>query len=100
MYDFSIHVSFLSFFITITYLHHVLSGRGLPALTIHTVVRQTTNVYARRAKTARVKAWGPTLTGLAVVPILPFLFDEPVEHVTNYAFDWMKRKWSESATEK
>jgi len=43
-----------------------------------------------------VKAWGPTLTGLAVVPLLPFIFDEPVEHVTDFAFDWMKKKWSET----
>lgn len=71
-------------------------SRGLPALTIHTVVRQTTKIYARNAKSARVKAWGPTLTGLAVVPLLPYLFDEPVEHVTDYAFDWMKKKWFES----
>lgn len=69
--------------------------RGLPALTIHTVVAQSTKVYRRNAKSARVRAWGPTLTGLAVVPLLPYLFDEPVEHVTDLAFDWMKRKWYE-----
>jgi len=73
-----------------------VASMGLPALTIHTVVRQSTKLYARTAKSARVKAWGPTLTGLAVVPLLPFLFDKPVEHVTDVAFDWMKRKWYEN----
>ena len=38
----------------------------------------------------KVKTWGPTLTDLAIVPILPYLFDHPVEHVTDHAFDWMR----------
>ncbi|KAF8583962.1 hypothetical protein K439DRAFT_1389949 [Ramaria rubella] len=75
-----------------------VASMGLPALTIHTVVRQTTKIYAKNAKSARVKAWGPTLTGLAVVPLLPYLFDKPVEHVTDVAFDWMKQKWYEKRT--
>jgi len=39
-----------------------------------------------------VKTWGPTFTGLAIVPILPYLFDHPVEHVTDLAFDWIREK--------
>lgn len=32
------------------------------------------------------------MTGLAVVPALPYLFDHPVEHVTDKAFDWIREK--------
>jgi hypothetical protein len=30
--------------------------------------------------------WGPTVAGLAVVPALPYLFDEPVEHAVEHVF--------------
>jgi fission process protein 1 len=33
------------------------------------------------------------MTGLAVVPILPYLFDRPVEHATDGAFDWARQKF-------
>lgn len=69
--------------------------RGLPALTIHTVVAQSTKLY-KNVKNPRIKAWGPTLTGLAVVPILPYLFDKPVEHVTEASFRWIKEQYSQS----
>ncbi|KAF8529263.1 mitochondrial 18 KDa protein-domain-containing protein [Hysterangium stoloniferum] len=74
-----------------------IASMGLPALTIHTVVSQTSKIYAKHAKSVKVKAWGPTLTGLAVVPVLPYLFDKPVEHATDFAFGWMKRQWYENA---
>jgi fission process protein 1 len=32
------------------------------------------------------------MTGLAIVPVLPYLFDHPVEHVTDKAFNWIKQK--------
>jgi fission process protein 1 len=32
------------------------------------------------------------MSGLAVVPILPYLFDHPVEHATDRAFDWIRQK--------
>lgn len=31
------------------------------------------------------------MTGLAIVPVLPYLFDHPVEHVTDGVFDWIRR---------
>lgn len=43
-------------------------------------------------KNPRIKTWGPTVTGLAIVPILPFLFDHPVEKVTDTVFDWIEEK--------
>lgn len=74
-------------------IFQAIASMGLPALTIHTVVRYSGAAF-KNAKNVRVKAWGPTFTGLAVVPILPFLFDKPVEHVTENAFDWLKKKWA------
>jgi fission process protein 1 len=32
------------------------------------------------------------MTGLAIIPILPYLFDHPVEHATDTAFDWIRQK--------
>ncbi|PPR03872.1 hypothetical protein CVT26_000870 [Gymnopilus dilepis] len=68
-----------------------IASMGLPALTIHTVVAQSRKAF-RNATNQKVKIWGPTATGLAVVPILPYLFDHPVEKVTEHAFDWIKKK--------
>ena len=65
--------------------------RALPAFTIHTVVAQSKKAFVN-AKNPRVKFWGPTITGLSVVPILPYLFDHPVEHVTDKAFDWIRER--------
>lgn len=31
--------------------------------------------------------------GLAVIPFLPTLFDEPVEHLVNQAFDHLEKRW-------
>ena len=39
--------------------------------------------------------WGPTVTGLSIVPGLPYLFDHPVEHVTDKAFEWVKERMAE-----
>jgi fission process protein 1 len=35
------------------------------------------------------------MTGLAVVPILPYLFDHPVERATDITFDWIRQKLTE-----
>ena len=32
------------------------------------------------------------MTGLAVVPILPYLFDHPVKRATDRALDWIRQK--------
>ncbi|EDR14185.1 uncharacterized protein LACBIDRAFT_182430 [Laccaria bicolor S238N-H82] len=68
-----------------------IASMALPAFTIHTAVAQARKAFAN-AKTPRIKTWGPTMTGLAIVPILPYLFDHPVEHATNHAFDWIREK--------
>lgn len=67
----------------------MIYDRALPALTIHTAVAQSRRFFAK-ATSPRVKTWGPTFTGLALVPILPYLFDEPVEYATDRAFGWIR----------
>ncbi|KAI0022122.1 mitochondrial 18 KDa protein-domain-containing protein [Xylariomycetidae sp. FL0641] len=64
-----------------------LASMGLPAFTIHSVVR-----YSGRAmkdmKNKTLRTWGPIGLGLAIVPFLPKMFDEPVEN----AVEWMFHK--------
>jgi len=62
-----------------------VASMGLPAFTIHSIVR-----YSGRAlkdvKNVRIRTWGPIGLGLAAVPALPFMFDKPVEHATEWIF--------------
>ena len=67
----------------------LLLFRALPAFTIHTAVKQAKKAFVN-TKNNRMKAWGPTVTGLAIVPVLPYLFDKPVEHATDLAFEWVE----------
>jgi len=72
-----------------------IASMALPAFTIHTIVAQSSRAF-RKTVNPRVKAWGPTLTGLAAVPLLPYLFDAPVEKATDVAFEFLEEKWHES----
>ena len=62
-----------------------LASMGLPAFTIHSVVR-----YSGRAmkdvKNKTIRTWGPIGLGLAIVPFLPSLFDKPVENAVEWVF--------------
>ncbi|KAK4200386.1 mitochondrial 18 KDa protein-domain-containing protein [Triangularia verruculosa] len=62
-----------------------LASMGLPAFTIHSVVR-----YSGRAmkdvKNQTLRTWGPIGLGLAVVPFLPRIFDKPVENAVEWVF--------------
>lgn len=58
-----------------------------PALTIHSLVKYSAKfIKSRNFKSQAVKAWGPTTLGLLAVPFLPYMFDKPIEHVTERAF--------------
>src|ERR1700722_7372950 len=73
------------------------SCRALPAFTIHTAVAQAKKAFGASARlSARAKLWGPTLTGLAIVPLLPYLYDHPVEIITDIA-GAMARDWLANA---
>lgn len=63
-----------------------VASMGLPALTIHTAVKQSAKLFQNSAN-ASLKRWGPTAVGISIVPALPFLFDHPVEVVTDQLFD-------------
>lgn len=90
-----------------------------PALTIHSVVRYSALALKKSAiKSAAVKTWLPTALGqrslpflppldaalgadlrrfssigLSVVPALPYLFDAPVEHVTETMFKYLETQF-------
>ncbi|CAA7260235.1 unnamed protein product [Cyclocybe aegerita] len=68
-----------------------IASMALPALTIHTAVAQSKKAF-RHVTNPKVRTWGPTMTGLAIVPVLPYLFDHPVEQATDRAFDWIREK--------
>jgi fission process protein 1 len=55
-----------------------------PAILIHQTVHFAQGV-AKRSE--RFQMWGPTIAGLALIPVLPALFDEPSEHLIDWAFD-------------
>lgn len=58
---------------------------GLPAFTIHLLVRYSSVLFKLAPPT--LKTYGPVGVGLAVVPVLPYLFDEPVEKAVEWVFD-------------
>ena len=75
-----------------------LNLRALPAFTIHTAVKQAKKAFTN-VQNPRVRTWGPTLTGLSIVPVLPYIFDKPVEHVTDIAFEWIEKQLARSTSE-
>ncbi|KAF9055057.1 hypothetical protein BDZ89DRAFT_1097806 [Hymenopellis radicata] len=76
-----------------------IASMALPAFTIHTAVKQAKKAFVN-TKNVRVKTWGPTMTGLAIVPALPYLFDHPVEVATERAFDWIREQLVKHEEEK
>jgi len=62
-----------------------VASMGLPAFTIHSIVRYSGRAL-KDAKNKTLRTWGPVGLGLAAVPFLPFVFDEPVEHATEWIF--------------
>ncbi|RPD61840.1 hypothetical protein L227DRAFT_573721 [Lentinus tigrinus ALCF2SS1-6] len=74
-----------------------IASMALPAFTIHTAVKQAKKALAN-AQNPRVRIWGPTATGLAIVPALPYIFDKPVEHATDIIFEWIEKQLIRSGT--
>lgn len=64
----------------------------LPMATIHTVVKYSAKNVFNQMKNTKIKTWGPTVTGLAILPLLPFMYDELVEHVVDRAFEPLEKK--------
>lgn len=63
-----------------------VASMGLPALTIHSMVKYSGKAM-KNVKNVKLRTFGPIGLGLAVVPALPYMFDEPVEHAVDYIFD-------------
>ncbi|CAJ2512412.1 Uu.00g054270.m01.CDS01 [Anthostomella pinea] len=66
-------------------LFQSIASMGLPAFTIHSVVRYSGRAL-KDAKNKTLRTWGPIGLGLAVVPFLPTLFDKPVENAVEWVF--------------
>jgi len=65
---------------------------GLPAFTIHTIVSRSKPFFVSRFKSPRIRTWGPTLSGIAAVPVLPYMFDEPVEKAVDALWELAERR--------
>ncbi|KAI7905863.1 mitochondrial 18 KDa protein-domain-containing protein [Cokeromyces recurvatus] len=66
-------------------LFQSLASMAFPMLTIHSIVKYSAYGF-KNVKNPKVKAWGPTLLGLGIVPFLPYIFDEPIEHIVDKIF--------------
>ncbi|MCJ1237609.1 hypothetical protein MMC14_005596 [Varicellaria rhodocarpa] len=62
-----------------------LASMGLPAFTIHSIVRYSGRAL-KDAKNTRIRTYGPIGLGLVAVPFLPFIFDKPVEEAVEWTF--------------
>ncbi|KAL3460507.1 mitochondrial 18 KDa protein-domain-containing protein [Aspergillus heterothallicus] len=62
-----------------------VASMGLPALTIHTVVRYSGRAL-KGSKTTFMRTWVPIGLGLSVVPFLPYIFDHPVDEAVDWIF--------------
>ncbi|EFW17940.1 hypothetical protein D8B26_004741 [Coccidioides posadasii str. Silveira] len=62
-----------------------LASMGLPAFTIHSVVRYSGNAL-KGIKSAFLRTWAPIGLGLSIVPFLPYVFDKPVEEAVSWSF--------------
>ncbi|KAK9466706.1 mitochondrial 18 KDa protein-domain-containing protein [Lipomyces arxii] len=63
-----------------------IASMGLPAFTIHSTVKYASKAMNKTANPT-LRRWGPVGLGLSVVPLLPYLFDEPVEEAVNFVFE-------------
>lgn len=63
-----------------------VASMGLPAFTIHSAVRYSSILFKNSASKS-LKSYGPVAIGLGIVPLLPFVFDEPCEVAIDWVFD-------------
>ncbi|KAL8677695.1 MAG: hypothetical protein Q9186_005908 [Xanthomendoza sp. 1 TL-2023] len=62
-----------------------VASMGLPAFTIHSIVRYSGRAL-KQVKNTRIRTYGPIGLGLAAVPLLPYMFDQPVETAVEWTF--------------
>lgn len=63
-----------------------LASMALPAFTIHSAVKYSPPLF-KNVKLAKIRGFGPVAVGLLIVPFLPYIYDEPIEHAVDYVFD-------------
>lgn len=63
-----------------------LASMALPAFTIHSAVRYSSILF-KNVKAKPIKTYGPVAIGLGIVPVLPYIFDEPVEKAVEWGFE-------------
>lgn len=62
-----------------------LASMALPAFTIHSAVRYSSVIF-KNSSVKPLRTYGPVAVGLGIVPLLPYIFDEPVEHAVDWLF--------------
>ena len=77
-----------------TFAFHSVASIAAPSLIIHTQVHLVQKICQRAG---RFQKWGPVIAGLALIPLLPFAVDAPLEHMVDLAFD---KVWPENNKEK
>lgn len=60
-----------------------VASLALPAFIIHSAVDVAKHAFKRVGK---FQKWGPSVVGLACIPLLPMYLDEPVEHAIEWGF--------------
>ncbi|PKX93316.1 mitochondrial fission process 1 family protein [Aspergillus novofumigatus IBT 16806] len=76
-----------------------IASMGLPAFTIHSVVKYSGQMM-KNNKNVFMRTWTPIGLGLAVVPFLPYIFDEPVDEAVEWSFRTALRAYAgEDATQ-
>jgi len=60
---------------------------GLPAFTIHSLVKYSGQYVFKNNANRTLRVWGPAAVGLGCVPFLPYLYDHPVERVIDKLWD-------------
>ena len=68
-----------------TFVFQSLASLIVPSLIIHTAVHKAQSAVQNSSKLL-LKRYGPTGLGLAIIPLLPFTIDEPIEHVVEWGF--------------
>jgi len=56
----------------------------VPFGVIHSAVHAGHTIFHKMGRFTR---WGPSVIGLCLIPVLPSVCDEPVEHAVDWAFD-------------
>jgi|EP00945_MAST-04E_sp_MAST-4E-sp1_P004120 mitochondrial fission process protein 1 len=69
-----------------TLVFQSLASLIVPSLIIHTAVHKCQGAV-KNASNVMVKRYAPTVLGLAIIPLLPFTIDEPIEHAVEWGFE-------------